>query len=207
MKKALALVLAAAFCAACFVLTAGAATGSLSFLPNDKSNNTATGCEYKINDDGSVTVTLTATEAKLEVVFNDGSALLDNTIDMQNDGKYVAVSYVATGNAAIGFGTITNYTRPDKAADGKLADLYYNSMINDSAYAQYQGNVVEGRCFTWDLGSYLSSKLQDGDPDTEIIKTTFIFTGAVGDTITLYKYGIYADVPEDLGKEDEGSTD
>ena len=32
MKKALALVLAAAFCAACFVLTAGAATGSLSFL-------------------------------------------------------------------------------------------------------------------------------------------------------------------------------
>ena len=82
MKKALALVLAAAFCAACFVLTAGAATGSLSFLPNDKSDNTATGCEYKINDDGSVTVTLTATEAKLEVVFNDGSALLDNTIDM-----------------------------------------------------------------------------------------------------------------------------
>lgn len=35
MKKALALVLAAAFCAACFVLTAGAATGS-AFVPAER---------------------------------------------------------------------------------------------------------------------------------------------------------------------------
>ena len=45
------------------------------------------------------------------------------------------------------------------------------------------------------------------DGIVQIVDTTFNFTGAVGDTITLYKYGIYADVPEDLGKEDEGSTD
>ncbi len=42
------------------------------------------------------------------------------------------------------------------------------------------------------------------DGIVQIVDTTFNFTGAVGDTITLYKYGIYADVPEDLGKEDEG---
>lgn len=207
MKKALALMLAVAFCAACFVLTTGAvAENELSFLPNDKSNNTATGCEYKINDDGSVTVTLTATSATLDVVFNDGSALLDNKINIKEDGRYVAVSYATTGNGALATSTITNYMR-EKEGQAQKADLYLESMAVTPDYAQFRGNEGEN-CFTWDLRAYLTSKSYvPASGETEIIETKFMFTGDVGDTITIYKYGIYADVPEDLGKEGEASTD
>ena len=130
MKKALALVLAAAFCAACFVLTTGAvAENELSFLPNDKSNNTATGCEYKINDDGSVTVTLTAATASLKAVFNDGSQLFDNTIEMKEDGQYVAVSYATTGTAKLETSTLTHYTRKDKPTVDAPGDLCLNRHV------------------------------------------------------------------------------
>lgn len=79
---------------------------------------------------------------------------------MKKDGKYVAVSYVTTGSAAIDAGTVTKYTRPDKdLATTGGADLYYDSIAINASYSQYRDNIVEGRCFTWDFGSYLESKL------------------------------------------------
>lgn len=209
MKKALALMLALAFCAACFVLTTGAVEDELSFLPQQNSANTATGCDYVINADGSVTVTLTATSATLEVVFNDGSALVDNKINMKENGKVVAVSYDATGSATLGAGTITKYTRKDKpTTDDKAADLYLNSLAIDTNYANYRTTVSDTAC-AWDLRAYLTDKgtYMPDDGIIEIVKTTFMFSGAVGDTITIYKYGIYADIPEDLGKESEAPSD
>ena len=91
MKKALALMLALAFCAACFVLTTGAAAPAdeFSFLPEEGSNATITptGCTYKINDNGSVTITLTAATGSLAVVYNDGTILEEKNINMKEDGQ------------------------------------------------------------------------------------------------------------------------
>ena len=70
MKKTLALVLAVVLCAACFAFASSAAD-ALSFLPEADSEVAAEGCEYVINDDGSVTITLTAASAKLTVIYKD----------------------------------------------------------------------------------------------------------------------------------------
>ena len=78
MKKALALMLAVAFCAACFVLTTGAAAPAdeFSLLPqeNGKAPVTVTGGKLTYNADGSVTLTLEDTSATIAVEYTkDGT--------------------------------------------------------------------------------------------------------------------------------------
>ena len=96
MKKALALVLAAAFCAACFVLTTGAAAPAdeFSLLPqeNGKAPVTVTGGKLTYNADGSVTLTLEDTSATIAVEYTkDGTVEEEKKINMKEDGKTVVI--------------------------------------------------------------------------------------------------------------------
>ena len=100
MKKTLALVLAVVLCAACFAFASSAAD-ALSFLPEADSEVAAEGCEYVINDDGSVTITLTAASAKLTVIYKD---VVENTIYEEkevNDHGIREVRRLAQVNSAL----------------------------------------------------------------------------------------------------------
>ena len=201
MKKALALMLALAFCAACFVLTTGAAAPAdeFSFLPEEGSNATITptGCTYEINDNGSVTITLTAASGSLAVVYNDGTILEEKNINMKEDGQYVLTSWTTTGSAVLN-DVLVKHNRKDK----DNADLYKTGMASSATFFK----VNEENYTAWDWRAYLS---QDGGtrmPDDgiiECISSTFSFAGAVGDTITLYRWCVASSIPEDLGKEAE----
>ena len=201
MKKALALMLALAFCAACFVLTTGAAAPAdeFSFLPEEGSNATITptGCTYKINDNGSVTITLTAATGSLAVVYNDGTILEEKNINMKEDGQYILTSWTTTGSAVLG-DVLVKHNRKDK----DNADLYKTGMASSATYFE----VNEDNYTAWDWRAYLNQSGGTRMPDDgviECISATFPFTGAVGDTITLYRWCVASSIPEDLGKEAE----
>lgn len=201
MKKALALMLALAFCAACFVLTTGAAAPAdeFSFLPEEGSNATITptGCTYKINDNGSVTITLTAATGSLAVVYNDGTILEEKNINMKEDGQYILTSWTTTGSAVLG-DVLVKHNRKDK----DNADLYKTGMASSATYFE----VNEDNYTAWDWRAYLNQGGGTRMPDDgviECISATFPFTGAVGDTITLYRWCVASSIPEDLGKEAE----
>jgi len=201
MKKALALMLALAFCAACFVLTTGAAAPAdeFSFLPEEGSNATITptGCTYKINDNGSVTITLTAATGSLAVVYNDGTILQEKNINMKEDGQYILTSWTTTGSAVLG-DVLVKHNRKDK----DNADLYKTGMASSATYFE----VNEDNYTAWDWRAYLNQSGGTRMPDDgviECISATFPFTGAVGDTITLYRWCVASSIPEDLGKEAE----
>ena len=130
MKKTLALVLAVVLCAACFAFASSAAD-ALSFLPEADSEVAAEGCEYVINDDGSVTITLTAASAKLTVIYKD---VVENTIYEEKEvnvteNKYVVYSYDVTGSAQVG-DVLVKYNRGNK----DNAELYKSSMSTVVSY-------------------------------------------------------------------------
>ena len=193
--------LALAFCAACFVLTTGAAAPAdeFSFLPEEGSNATITptGCTYKINDNGSVTITLTAATGSLAVVYNDGTILEEKNINMKEDGQYILTSWTTTGSAVLG-DVLVKHNRKDK----DNADLYKTGMASSATYFE----VNEDNYTAWDWRAYLNQGGGTRMPDDgviECISATFPFTGAVGDTITLYRWCVASSIPEDLGKEAE----
>ena len=66
--------------------------------------------------------------------------------------------------------------------------------------------VNEDNYTAWDWRAYLNQGGGTRMPDDgviECISATFPFTGAVGDTITLYRWCVASSIPEDLGKEAE----
>ena len=162
MKKALALMLALAFCAACFVLTTGAAAPAdeFSFLPEEGSNATITptGCTYKINDNGSVTITLTAATGSLAVVYNDGTILEEKNINMKEDGQYILTSWTTTGSAVLG-DVLVKHNRKDK----DNADLYKTGMASSATYFEVNED-------NYTAVSYTHLALPDGNLSTRHLR-------------------------------------
>ena len=200
MKKTLALVLAVVLCAACFAFASSAAD-ALSFLPEADSEVAAEGCEYVINDDGSVTITLTAASAKLTVIYKD---VVENTIYEEKEvnvteNKYVVYSFDVTGSAQVGDVHVT-YNRANK----DNADLFKSSMSTVADYAKYKVEEYCGENYNaWAFGTYLSER-DDYLPEDGIISFNAVeypITGAVGDTVTFYNFSVVSTIPENLGSE------
>lgn len=189
-----------------FALTASAAEEDTiihSLLPSNKSEDgvlTSSGCTIAYNDDGSVTITLTATAASVTMTYIDGSIIYADHPFNVNEGAYFVYDYASADGAELGGTCIAYYTRKDKEAAGTYAELWLVSM-ESSDYAQYSKASGEGFGI-WDLGSYISSsdakKFDDGLH--RFVSVTFPINGPVGSSLTLYRYYIgTADSVEGLG--------
>lgn len=211
MKKALALMLAVAFCAACFVLTTGAAAPAdeFSLLPqeNGKAPVTVTGGKLTYNADGSVTLTLEDTSATIAVEYTkDGTVEEEKKINMKEDGKYIVLSYVKTGSLAFAVGSAgtDGIEVIHDRKDGTDKQLMMAGMNAEAAFG-VKDHITE-TTYAWDWQGYLNKDEGKRMPEDGIINiksANFRVTGAVGDTLTLYRFSVVNTIPEDLGDEAE----
>ena len=197
MKKIMALLLSCLLCAACFAVFASAEEyGAASLLPNPDGEMTAEGCEVKVNNNGSVTVTLTAASATIKMTYKDGTTVYEEPYSEIADYPYVAYWYVSDSATVQ---TLAHYDRKDKTAD-----LYLDGMRKSPSYFELgDATTTYG---VWNLYDYLS-KGKGADYVTgdyavlRFFDITYTFTGNVGDEVTFYYYGTMDEIPEGFGTE------
>ncbi|HBR31566.1 MAG TPA: hypothetical protein DD733_05745 [Clostridiales bacterium] len=159
----------------------------------DRGNLTLTGCTMEENANGSVTFTLTESSASINMVFaeglyKEGSGTIynDEPIDLSKPAYFV-YDYASADGVTFG-SLIAHYTRKDKSADNKNADLFLNSM-EGSDYKDYQKVAGEGYGI-WDWGQYVTEK-KDGLFDDKIHRFTYLegtLSGTIGSKLTIYSY-------------------
>ena len=159
------------------------------------------GCEIEYEDDGTAVITLTEATATIELTFSSGGTILyGEEIDVGKTA-YAIVDYASADGVTFDESVQAHYTRKDKAAENKVADLWLVSMFK-SDYAQYVVDGTKGDGFVvWDWGTYVNSsdskRFDDGMH--RFTSMSFILHGTVGKKMYIYTYGIYDGIPEGLG--------
>lgn len=175
-------------------------------------NFEATDCEVKINDDGSMTITVTGAAPVLNIKLAEGTTLYTGSAVNVSEDAFVAVDFGTTGSIQFTH-MILHYTRKDKADAGTFADLYLNSMC-DANYVQYRKQIsnpgyVAGSALSndsnyysvWDWGTYVNV---DGkafeDKMHQFVDMVINLTGStVGSTVTFYTIAVVNDAEVELG--------
>ncbi len=208
MKKSMswvALFLCVVLAAAVLVIPTSAVTAAdycladLSFSTDStKGNLTLDGAKI-LNVDivtGAVTVELTKEKASLKMVFQDADNVYnDMPINVKDTSKhpYFAYDYSSADDVEIE-DLIFHYTRKDKQADGKLADLYLESMEEDKKYEKYR-KVSGDNYGVWDWAAYLLIDKKDtglfDDGIHRFYDVDCTLKGTVGKRIVFYRMGIY----------------
>ncbi len=193
----------------------------------DKSIITATDCEVRNNDDGSLVVKVTGSNPTLIVNFAEGSTLqIGSKIDVSQPA-FFALDFGTAGSISIDH-MIFHYTRKDKAAENKVADLYMESMYS-SDYAAYRKQVDKNTFVStkkyddgsvnfvvWDWAGYLNAEASKKVFDDKMHHFTQLDLGLKGSTVgselTFFTMGLVQDENVELGKtqpaplETSGST-
>lgn len=212
-KKLSLLAVALLILVAQLIIPAAAASNVLADLIPSKNTSkgklTLTGCTMTENSDGSVTFTLTATEATFKMAIAEnvyqeesgGTIYSGDAFDITK-GAFVVYDYASADGVKF-TEVIAHYTRKDKAASSALADLYLNSM-EGTDFKDYQKQAGEGYG-VWDLGTYVTKVKKDtGVFDNKMHRfcdLTGKMSGKVGAKITIYKFYVSStDNVTNLGK-------
>lgn len=201
MKKFFALLLSCLMCVACFALCASAGEYDMpaSLLPNPDGEMVAEGCDVVVNDNGSVTVTLTAASAKIVMTYKDGTTIYEEPYSEIANYPYIAYWY---DTESVTVESHAHYGRKDKGDAG--ADLYLDGMRKSPAY--YEIGNADTHYGAWNIYNYLKNgKGSDYvTGDYEVLKffdIEYTFSGSVGDTVTFYYYGTMDEIPDGFGTE------
>ncbi len=154
------------------------------------------GCEVSYGPNGEVIFTLTAEKATITyTMMENGVLYAGSNVDLNNDA-FCAVDYGTAGEVKI-HDLIFHYTRKDKKAENKVADLYLASMVDKKKYGEYQAKFEEqkglGTYVVWDWGKYVKAdadkKLFD-DKIHNFTTTELTLDGKPGGQITFYTAAI-----------------
>lgn len=207
MKKLLTitLVLMLVFTSICVISTSAAEADDIvhSLLPAENEANgkvTATDCKITYNDDGSVTFTVTGAAPRVVVTFAEDTTIYAGDSFNVREGAYFVFDYGSADGATLADSTQAHYTRKDKEASGKVADLWLSSMMTMTAYQKANGDGYG----IWSLGDYLVTEKGDAgifdDNMHRFTSVEFNITGAVDSSVTVYRFYIgTADAVEGLG--------
>ncbi len=154
------------------------------------------GCEVSYGPNGEVIFTLTAEKATVTYTLMENGVLYAGcNIDLSQDA-FCAVDYGTAGEIKI-IDLIFHYTRKDKKAENKVADLYLASMVDKQKYGDYQEKFEEekgrGTYVVWDWGKYVKADAEKKLFDDKIhnfTTTELTLEGKPGGQITFYTAAI-----------------
>lgn len=189
MKKLLSALLVAALLVASvacmFAVSAEEDAVVYNYLAEMKDADTDT-YTVKANEDGSVTVTFKADLTSTATLMLTAST--DWTFDATK--QYY---FVADVENTEGVNFVMHYTRADKAADGKVADLFWSSMNNETDYGTYIA-LKKDSAAAWDITKYLGSAEKYQFNDHIHAFTTLEITDAkAGEAITFNTLALVTD--------------